>query len=120
MTAVRNSYVAPYRERLADLAEARAGQDVAARVTTALLEGRDTPSSGLVGVFVLLQLCDRVTAYGFSGMNDGSKYHYWKAARQYQNRTYSFTAEGALLRRLAFEGKLAFVDGNLENVRTWI
>ena len=120
VTAVRNSYVAPYRERLADLAEARASQDVAARVTTALLEGRDTPSSGLVGVFVLLQLCDRVTAYGFSGMNDGSKYHYWKAARQYQNRTHSFTAERALLRRLAFEGKLAFVDGNLENVRTWI
>lgn len=39
----------------------------------AVLEGRDTPSSGLISTFLLLQLCDSVTVYGFAGINDGNR-----------------------------------------------
>ncbi len=111
---VRDKILVPYRARL----EAQ-GEDA---LTVTLLEGRDTPSSGLVAVFVMLQLCDRVTAYGFSGLNDGRGYHYWKSNRQYQNRTHSFSAERALLRRLALElsHAFAFVEGAIKNVKSFV
>ncbi len=66
------------------------------------------------------QLCDKVTAYGFSGINDGRGYHYWKGNRQYQNRTHSFSAERALLRRLAFERFITFVEGNVDNIKSFV
>lgn len=111
---VRDKILVPYRARL----QAQ-GEDA---LTVTLLEGRDTPSSGLVAVFVMLQLCDRVTAYGFSGLNDGRGYHYWKSNRQYQNRTHSFSAERALLRRLALElsHAFAFVEGAIKNVKSFV
>ena len=113
VSIVRDRLLAPYREKLE-----RAGED---EFRAALLEGRDTPSSGLVAVFLMLQLCGKVTAYGFSGINDGSKYHYWKSNRQYQNRTHSFSAERALLRRLAFElQKFFFIEGNTDNVKSFV
>lgn len=79
-------------------------------------EGRDTPSSGLVGVVLMLQLCQRVAVYGFSGTNDGKHYHYFKGNRNYMNRTHSFSAERALLRALARDGRIRFVEGNLQFV----
>ena len=90
VTAVRKGVLIPWRKLLNE-----SGVDV---LEAAVLEGRDTPSSGLVATFLLVQLCDKVTVYGFNGINDGSRYHYWKTARRYQNRTHSFTAERALLR----------------------
>jgi len=79
-------------------------------------EGRDTPSSGLVAVALLLQLCEGVAVYGFSGTNDGKRYHYFKGNRNYMNRTHSFSAERALLRALARDGRIQFVEGNTEFV----
>ena len=43
---------------------------------------------------------------------------YWKSNRQYQNRTHSFSAERALLRRLAHEGYIKFVEGNLDVIKS--
>ena len=68
----------------------------------------------------MIQLCGKVTAYGFSGINDGRSYHYWKSNRQYQNRTHSFSAERALLRRLAHEGYITFVEGNLDAIKSFV
>ena len=113
VSMVRDRLLAPYRKKLE-----MAGVD---EFKAALLEGRDTPSSGLVAVFLMIQLCGSVTAYGFSGINDGSKYHYWKSNRQYQNRTHSFSAERALLRRLAYElDTFFFVEGNTDNVKSFV
>ena len=111
VSLVRDGILTPFRDRMAEV-----GAD---ELTVALLEGRNTPSSGLVAVFMMIQLCDRVTVYGFSGFNDG-KYHYWKSNRQYQNRTHSFSVERALLRRLAHEGFLTFVEGNLHNIKSFV
>ena len=66
VSLVRDGILTPFRDRMAEV-----GAD---ELTVALLEGRNTPSSGLVAVFMMIQLCDRVTVYGFSGFNDG-KYH---------------------------------------------
>ena len=66
VSIVRDRILGPYR----DLMERR-GED---ELTAALLEGRDTPSSGLVAVILMIQLCQEVTAYGFSGINDGRSY----------------------------------------------
>mmetsp|Transcript_10678 Transcript_10678/g.25334 ORF Transcript_10678/g.25334 Transcript_10678/m.25334 type:complete len:468 (+) Transcript_10678:174-1577(+) len=112
VTAVRQEILIPWRVLLNE-----SGID---ELEAAVLEGRDTPSSGLVAVIMLLQVCDKVTVYGFSGMNDGSRYHYYKTARRYQNRTHSFTAERALLRALDRDGHLVFVDGNSDEIHTWI
>ncbi|QDZ20372.1 sialyltransferase [Chloropicon primus] len=112
VSMVRSRLLSPYR----DLLEA-SGED---ELTAALLEGRDTPSSGLVAVFLMIQLCESVTAYGFSGINDGRAYHYWKSNRQYQNRTHSFSAERALLRRLAFEKYITFVEGDRDVIKSFV
>ena len=66
VSIVRDRILGPYR----DLMERR-GED---ELTVALLEGRDTPSSGLVAVILMIQLCQEVTVYGFSGINDGRSY----------------------------------------------
>ena len=112
VSIVRDRLLAPYRRKLEE-----ADRD---ELAVTLLEGRDTPSSGLVAIFLMIQLCEKVTAYGFSGINDGAKYHYWKSNRQYQNRTHSFSAERALLRRLAHEAFITFVEGNADNVKSFV
>jgi hypothetical protein len=55
----------PWRQQLNE-------SDVEA-LQAAVLEGRDTPSSGLISTFLLLQLCESVTVYGFTGINDGNR-----------------------------------------------
>lgn len=49
-----------------------------------------------------------------------SRYHYYKTARRYQNRTHSFTAERALFRALDRDGLIHFVDGNADAIHTWV
>ena len=112
VSIVRDRLLSPYRKKLEE--------ENVDELTAALLEGRDTPSSGLVAVFLMIQLCGKVTAYGFSGINDGARYHYWKGNRQYQNRTHSFSVERALLRRLAQEKFITFVDGNIDNIKSFV
>ena len=103
---------------------------------TALYEGRDTPSTGLVAVFLMIQLCKKITVYGFTGMVrassnthipkrctcldtcscgsgakvDGKEYHYFRTPRNYMNRTHAFSAERALLRALARDGWIIFEE----------
>mmetsp|Transcript_32183 Transcript_32183/g.91312 ORF Transcript_32183/g.91312 Transcript_32183/m.91312 type:complete len:486 (+) Transcript_32183:128-1585(+) len=112
VTAVRQGVLVPWRQQL--------NSSNVEALQAAVLEGRDTPSSGLISTFLLIQLCDKVTVYGFSGINDGNKYHYYKTARRYQNRTHSFTAERALLRALHRDGIITFVEGNPDVIHTWV
>eukprot|EP00873_Tetraselmis_striata_P026167 jgi/Tetstr1/446431/TSEL_033973.t1 len=71
--------------------------------------GGSTPSTGFLGVFMLLQLCERVTVYGFGlDSEDGrmQKYHYFElftksAKKNEMNPTHSFDAERDLLRAMA-------------------
>ena len=58
---------------------------------------------------------------GFTtGINDGRSYHYWKGNRQYQNRTHSFSVERALLRRLAHEKYISFVEGKVDTIKSFV
>ncbi|KAK3288213.1 hypothetical protein CYMTET_4298, partial [Cymbomonas tetramitiformis] len=71
-------------------------------------EGGNTPSSGLVGAYLLVQLCKSVTAYGFGfpGEAQGkltTGYHYyrmWGARSRGNLEAHSFDAELALMREL--------------------
>ena len=92
----------------------------ATEALAAVIEGREAPSSGLVGALLMLQLCDRVTVFGFAGLNDSNRYHYFKTPRNYMNRAHSFSAERALLRALHRDGHLAFVHGNPQAVKSWV
>lgn len=81
--------------------------------------GGSTPSSGFVGVYLLLQMCGTVTVYGF-GLDDetsGAKhaYHYFylfspshSRKKNSMNRTHSFDLERALLRALVDAGIITF------------
>ena len=81
--------------------------------------GGSTPSSGFVGVYLLLQMCGTVTVYGF-GLDDENSgerhtYHYFylfspqhSRKKNSMNRTHSFDAERALLRALVEAGLVTF------------
>eukprot|EP00958_Prasinococcus_capsulatus_P014566 scaffold1535_cov382-Prasinococcus_capsulatus_cf.AAC.28 len=60
VTFVRDELLAPYRGRM--------NATERDELHTTLLEGRDTPSTGLMAVFLMIQLCKKVTVFGFSGM----------------------------------------------------
>jgi len=70
--------------------------------------GGSTPSSGFVSLFLMLQLCTKVTAYGFgldaeNGAEQG--YHYFQLfsdgeRKKMMNPTHSFDAERDLMRAL--------------------
>lgn len=80
------------------------------------IPGGNTPSSGLVGVYFLLQACEKVTVFGF-GLDDiaggAQEYHYFRVKKKssIMNPTHSFDTEKILLRSLAAEGKLTFCGG---------
>jgi len=71
-------------------------------------EGGTVPSSGLVGAYMLLQMCRSVTAYGFGQPGEAlgkrsTSYHYYKmwGARPVGNvEAHSFDMELALMREL--------------------
>eukprot|EP00899_Mesostigma_viride_P017297 jgi/Mesvir1/25569/Mv01802-RA.2 len=126
VTTVRQGVLQPYRQHMVATGCARRPDECRRWNATepllrAVNEGRDTPSSGLLAVFLLCQLCDRVSVYGFSGMNDSKAgYHYWRSSRFYMNRTHSFSAERALFRALARDGRITFVEGNLRYVQSGV
>uniref|UniRef100_A0A061R7H7 Cmp-n-acetylneuraminate-beta-galactosamide-alpha--sialyltransferase 1 n=2 Tax=Tetraselmis sp. GSL018 TaxID=582737 RepID=A0A061R7H7_9CHLO len=78
--------------------------------------GGSTPSTGYLGVFMLLQLCSQVTVYGFGlDSEDGrlQKYHYFElftksAKKNTMNPTHSFDAERDLLRAMAKFGIIKY------------
>ncbi|KAK3265987.1 hypothetical protein CYMTET_25366, partial [Cymbomonas tetramitiformis] len=108
ISALRDRVLVPFRDRLSRTCEEA--------LLWGLADGRDTPSSGLVALFILLQLCQQVSVMGFSGTNDSKRYHYFKSNRNYMNRTHSFTVERALLRALGKAGVIRFVEGNMDYV----
>eukprot|EP00238_Polyblepharides_amylifera_P000825 CAMPEP_0196571504 /NCGR_PEP_ID=MMETSP1081-20130531/1666_1 /TAXON_ID=36882 /ORGANISM="Pyramimonas amylifera, Strain CCMP720" /LENGTH=537 /DNA_ID=CAMNT_0041888475 /DNA_START=37 /DNA_END=1650 /DNA_ORIENTATION=- len=67
--------------------------------------GGRVPTSGLVSVFALKDICSHLTAYGF-GRHPQANYQYYVlhgTQRSFGNPTHSFGAEGALIRGLAYE-----------------
>ena len=69
--------------------------------------GGGTPSTGLVAVFIFMNLCDSLTVVGF-GASPGANYHYFSGlgARESGNTVHSWSAEDALVRALARAGRL--------------
>ncbi|XRB01507.1 sialyltransferase [Pycnococcus provasolii] len=71
--------------------------------------GGSTPSSGFVGLYMLMNMCERVTVYGFGlDADDGraQEYHYFHlfsdgAEKNRMNPTHSFDVEDILMRALA-------------------
>lgn len=77
--------------------------------------GGRVPSSGLVAVFALKNLCKSLTAFGF-GSHRLAKYQYYKlhgTQRSAGNPTHSFAAEYSMLRNMAKENmvRLCGVSG---------
>jgi len=79
-------------------------------------EGGDTPSSGFLAVYLMMQACKSVTVYGF-GLDDESgkaqEYHYFHVfspkhskKKNSMNPTHSFNTERAVLRALSQQGHL--------------
>eukprot|EP00873_Tetraselmis_striata_P017416 jgi/Tetstr1/437680/TSEL_000238.t1 len=76
-------------------------------------DGGDTPSSGFIAVYLMLQACNNVTLYGFGlDAEDGQsqQYHYFhifspkhSKKKNSMNKTHSFNTERELLRALAQE-----------------
>jgi len=67
--------------------------------------GGRVPSSGLVSIYALKDLCKHTTAYGF-GDHPGARYQYYVlhgTQRSSGNPTHSFGAEAALMRALAMD-----------------
>lgn len=112
VSATRNTWVVPWKHLL--------NETGAPEALAAVIEGREAPSSGLVGVFLLLQLCASLTVFGFAGLNDSNRYHYFKTPRNYMNRAHSFSGERALVRALSRDGALVFVHGNDQAVKSWV
>jgi len=70
--------------------------------------GGRVPSSGLVAVYALKNLCKSLTAYGFGSHRDAN-YQYYKlhgTQRSSGNPTHSFGAEYSMLRNMAKENML--------------
>ena len=82
------------------------------------IPGGNTPSSGFVGVYTMLQACSNVTVYGFGlDRSDGKsqEYHYFhilspksNKKKNSMNPTHSFDTEKLLLRSMADQGQLTF------------
>jgi len=81
-------------------------------------EGGDTPSSGFIAMYLMLQACDTVTLYGFGLDAEGGEaqqYHYFhifspkhSKKKNSMNMTHSFNTERELLRALAQGQYLTF------------
>eukprot|EP00241_Pyramimonas_parkeae_P015510 CAMPEP_0114283928 /NCGR_PEP_ID=MMETSP0059-20121206/4374_1 /TAXON_ID=36894 /ORGANISM="Pyramimonas parkeae, Strain CCMP726" /LENGTH=573 /DNA_ID=CAMNT_0001404711 /DNA_START=46 /DNA_END=1767 /DNA_ORIENTATION=- len=76
--------------------------------------GGSTPSSGYLAAFLMMQLCDKLTLYGF-GLDDDSgnhqEYHYFQlftegVRKNQMNPTHSFDVERELMRGLEAAGYL--------------
>ena len=82
------------------------------------IPGGNTPSSGFVGVYTLMQVCRNLTAYGFgldNSVGRNQNYHYFHILspehdkkKNSMNPTHSFHTEKLLLRSLASEGRIEF------------
>ena len=80
--------------------------------------GGNTPSSGFVGIYTMMTLCQNVTIYGFGLDNSAGKsqeYHYFHILspehtmkKNTMNPTHSFDTEKLLLRSMHSEGRLTF------------
>jgi hypothetical protein len=71
--------------------------------------GGRVPSSGLVSIYALKDLCKHTTAFGF-GAHPNAAYQYYQhhgTQRVFGNPTHSFAAEAALLQTLAKEKVLS-------------
>jgi hypothetical protein len=72
--------------------------------------GGNTPSSGLVAAYILMQTCDRLNLFGFGGGNrgDSPKYHYYSGvgSRDVGKEVHSWGAELELLAAMARGGHL--------------
>mmetsp|Transcript_17342 Transcript_17342/g.33383 ORF Transcript_17342/g.33383 Transcript_17342/m.33383 type:complete len:404 (+) Transcript_17342:152-1363(+) len=83
-------------------------------------QGGTAPTSGLVGIYLLLQHCESVTAYGFGLSLDEkakkySNYHYYAsygARRSGNMESHSFEAELALMRELLSSERLHPPEGH--------
>jgi hypothetical protein len=67
-------------------------------------------TTGLVAVFIFMNLCDNLTVVGFGG-SPGATYHYFNGlgARESGNNVHSWSAEDALVRALARAGRLTML-----------
>lgn len=82
------------------------------------IPGGNTPSSGFVGVYTLMQACKNVTVYGFGLDNSAGRaqdYHYFHVLSPAHNKkknsmnpTHSFDNEKLLLRSLAEDKRITF------------
>eukprot|EP00976_Prorocentrum_cordatum_P072727 1180824-Prorocentrum_minimum.AAC.2 len=108
VSSVRDGLLVPFR--------AAVNETCQEPLLLALAGGRDTPSSGLLSVFIMMHLCEHVSVFGFSG--NSKRYHYFKSNRNYMNLTHNFSIERMLLKALARNGLIRFYDdGNVEQRR---
>ena len=88
--------------------------------------GGNAPSSGFLGIFLMLQMCDEVTAYGFSGdecRSHGCRapYHYFfnyiDAPWLRAHPSHSFELEGDLIARVAegLDGRVVLCGGHTDD-----
>lgn len=71
--------------------------------------GGQTPSSGLIAVFLLLQMCDKLDLYGFGRMKSTkAKYHYYNGVghRTIGSNVHNWNVENFLLKSLHDGGLL--------------
>lgn len=95
-------------------------------------EGGSVPSSGLVGVLILLQICKNVTVYGYGHDHPDDlqpravrvPYHYFSGfgSRSHGVAVHSWHAEEMLLHQLARENRITFCrplfHSNMQNYTT--
>ena len=69
------------------------------------------PSTGLVAVFIFMNVCERLTVTGFGAGTRGAPYHYFDGvgARDAGNPVHGWTTEAALLHALARLGRVVLL-----------
>jgi len=88
--------------------------------------GGSTPSSGFVSVYLMMQLCERLTLYGFGSRDDTgrkAKYHYYKGfgarnfgtVREDGSPVHCWEAELEVLEALSRNGKITICRASKGN-----
>lgn len=61
-------------------------------------QAEQRPTTGLVAVFFLINICDNIALFGFDHRNE--TYHYWQSGKTKRVGVHSWSHEAALLRKM--------------------
>jgi len=66
--------------------------------TRSAAQAEQRPTTGLIAVFFLINLCDNIALFGFDHRNE--TYHYWASGKAKRIGVHSWSHEAALLRKM--------------------